>query len=187
LALSTEGIEIDGVYRTPWFFDIEGLVSYGDWRWKGKSTAYSYQEGSDVPIDTITVDVDGVRVGDAAQFQLSGGIKVKPIENVYIKGQITYFDNYFAQFQPIDLIDENGGRQSWKIPAYYLFDVHAGWTIKLKKMDINLRVSVLNITDHVYISDADNNATSSQTFDATGAKVFMGQGRRWTATVGIKF
>ena len=181
------GIEIDGVYRTPWFFDIEGLVSYGDWRWKGKSTAFSYQEGSDVPIDTITVDVDGVRVGDAAQFQLSGSIKIKPIENVYIKGQITYFDNYFAQFQPIDLQGENGGRQSWKIPAYYLFDVHAGWTIKLKKMDINLRVSVLNITDHVYISDADNNATSSQTFDATGAQVFMGQGRRWTATVGIKF
>jgi len=181
------GIELDAVYKTPWFFDVEGLVSYGDWRWKGKAKAYFYQEGSDIPIDSVDVDADGVRVGDAAQFQLSGSIKIKPIKDVYIKGQITYFDNYFAEFQPIDLQGANAGRQSWKIPAYYLFDIHAGWTIKLKKMDVSLRVSVLNVTDHVYVSDAQNNATSSQTFDATGAQVFMGQGRRWTATVGVKF
>jgi iron complex outermembrane receptor protein len=181
------GIELDAVYRTPWFFDIEGLVSYGDWRWKGQSLAYYYQEGSDVPIDSVDVDADGVHVGDAAQFQVAGSIKIKPVKGVYIKVQITYFDNYYADFQPLDLQGANRGRESWKIPAYYLFDIHAGWTIKLKKMDVSLRVSVLNVTDHVYISDAQNNATSSQTFDATGATVFMGQGRRWTATVGIKF
>jgi len=192
------GIELDGAYKTPWYFDIEGLVSYGDWRWKGNSLAYYYQEGSDVPIDSVDVEADGVHVGDAAQFQVAGSIKIKPIKDlyikkwltlkdVYLKAQITYFDNYYANFNPLDLQGENRGRESWKIPAYYLFDIHAGWTIKLKKMDVSLRVSVLNVTDHVYISDAQNNATSSQTFDATGAKVFMGQGRRWTATVGVKF
>ncbi|MGK0384011.1 MAG: outer membrane receptor protein involved in Fe transport, partial [Bacteroidia bacterium] len=108
-------------------------------------------------------------------------------KGVYIKAQITYFDNNYANFQPLDLQGENGGRESWKIPAYYLLDIHAGWTIKLKKMDVSLRVTVLNVLDRLYISDAQNNATSSQTFDATGAKVFVGQGRRWTATVGVKF
>lgn len=181
------GIELDGIYRTPWYFDIEGLFSYGDWRWKGQSLAYYYQEGSDIPIDSVDVDADGVHVGDAAQFQVAGSIKIKPVKGVYIKGQITYFDNYYADFNPLDLQGENRGRESWKIPAYYLFDIHAGWTIKLKKMDISLRASVLNVLDHVYVSDAENNATSSQTFDATGAQVFMGQGRRWTATVGVKF
>jgi len=84
---------------------------------------------------------------------------------------------------------ENGGRESWKIPAYYLLDIHAGWTIKLKKMDVSLRVTVLNVLDRLYISDAQNNATSSQTFDATwGPKGFsLDEGRRWTATVGVKF
>jgi iron complex outermembrane receptor protein len=181
------GVEVDGTYKTPWFFDIEGLFSYGDWRWKGKTTAYSYQEGSDTPIDSVKVDASGVHVGDAAQFQVAGSIKVKPAKGVYIKAQITYFDNNYANFQPLDLQGENGGRESWKIPAYYLLDIHAGWTIKLKKMDVSLRVTVLNVLDRLYISDAQNNATSSQTFDATGAKVFVGQGRRWTATVGVKF
>jgi len=183
-----QGIEVDAVYKTPWFFDVEGLVSYGDWRWKGRSQAYYYEDGNDLPVDSVDVDADGVHVGDAAQFQISGSIKVKPIENVYIKGQITYFDNYFSEFNPLDLQGDNRGRDSWKVPSYYLLDVHAGWTIKLKKMDVMLRASVLNVLDKTYISDAQNNAVSgSQNFDATSAQVFMGMGRRWTASIGIKF
>lgn len=181
-----QGIELDAIYRTPWFFDVEGLISYGDWRWKGTTLAYYYEDGADVPYDTADVDVDGVHVGDAAQFQVSGSIKIKPTKDVYIKGQITYFDNYFSEFSPIDLQGDNGGRDSWKVPAYYLFDIHAGWTIKLKKLDLSLRASILNVLNTTYISDAQNNSLDV-TFDATAATVFMGQGRRWTATVGIKF
>ena len=183
-----QGIEVDGVYKTPWFFDVEGLVSFGDWRWKGEALAYHYDIAGDPPSRVDSIDVDGVHIGDAAQFQVAGSIKIKPVKGVYIKGQITYFDNYFSQFSPLDLQNENGGRESWKIPTYYLVDVHAGWVIKLKKMDVSLRVSVLNVLNKTYISDASNNAVSgSQNFDATSAQVFMGQGRRWTATVGVKF
>ena len=183
-----QGIEIDAAYKTPWYFDVEGLVSVGDWRWRGGATAYYYAQQQLAPIDSIDFDATGVKVGDAAQFQVAGSIKIKPIKGVYIKGQITYFDDHYARFDPTTLIGDNKNRQSWKVPAYYLLDLHAGWTIKLKKMDISLRASVLNVLDKTYISDADNNSVSgSQTFDATSANVFMGQGRRWTATVGVKF
>lgn len=184
-----QGVELDAVYKTPWFFDIEGLVSYGDWRWKGKAIAYFYADGVDGPTDSVSVDVDGVHIGDAAQFQVAGSIKIKPTKGVYLKAQITYFDNNYSNFSPLDLQESNGGRESWKIPAYYLLDVHAGWTIKLKKMDVSLRASVLNVLNKTYISDAQNNGAGGtpQTFDATTATVFMGQGRRWTATVGVKF
>jgi hypothetical protein len=183
-----QGIEVDAVYKTPWFFDVEGLFSFGDWRWKGSALAYYYEDGNDNPVDSVDVDANGVHVGDAAQFQVAGSIKIKPVKGVYIKGQITYFDNYFSDFNPLDLQGENRGRDSWKVPSYYLLDIHAGWTIKLKKMDVSLRASVLNVLNKTYISDARNNAVSgSQTFDATSAQVFMGQGRRWTATVAVKF
>jgi len=95
-----QGIEVDAVYKTPWFFDIEGLISYGDWRWKGSALAYYYEQGNDNPIDSVDVDANGVHVGDAAQFQVAGSIKIKPVKGVYIKGQITYFDNYFSDFNP---------------------------------------------------------------------------------------
>ena len=181
-----QGVEVDFVYKTPWFIDIEGLFSWGDWRWQGGARAYYYIESQSAPIDSVDFDASGVFVGDAAQLQVGGSLKIKPVKGVYLKGQITYFDNHYAAFDPTSLQGDNKGRQSWKLPGYYLLDIHAGWTIKLKKMDIQLRASVLNVLDKMYISDADNNATS-QTFDATGAKVFVGMGRRWTASVGVKF
>lgn len=183
-----QGIEFDAVYKTPWYFDIEGLVSYGDWRWKGDVLALYYVDGVDTAIGSINVAANGVHLGDAAQFQVAGSINIKPIEGVYIKGQITYFDNNYSQFNPLDLRGDNRNRDSWQLPSYYLLDIHAGWTIKLKKMDVSLRASVLNVLDAMFISDAQNNAASGiQNFDAASAHVFMGMGRRWTATVGIKF
>lgn len=183
-----QGVELDAVYKTPWFFDIEGLFSFGDWRWKGTAIAYSYEEGSDLPSDADTVAADGVHIGDAAQFQVGGSISVKPVDGVYLKGQITYFDNNYASFSPLDLQGANSNRDSWRLPSYYLLDLHAGWTIKLKKMDVMIRASVLNVLDRMYITDASNNAVSSmQNFDAASAKVYMGMGRRWTAGIGLKF
>jgi iron complex outermembrane receptor protein len=183
-----QGIELDAVYKTPFFFDVEGLISLGDWTWQGGSKAYYYAEQSDTPIDSIDFDATGVKVGDAAQLQVAGALKFYPLKNGYIKGQFTYFDWNYANFDATTLQGDNKGRQSWQMPSYYLFDIHAGYTINLKKADITLSASVLNVLDALYISDADNNgASGSQTFDATGATVFVGMGRRWTASVAVKF
>lgn len=183
-----QGIEVDFVYKTPYFFDVEGLISIGDWRWNGAATGYYYAEQADTAIGSIDLDATGVRVGDAAQLQIGGGLKVKPLKDGYIKGQFTYFDWNYANFDATTLQGDNKRRQSWKMPAYYLFDVHAGYTFNLKRVELSLSASVLNVLNSLYISDADNNSVSgSQTFDATGATVFVGMGRRWTATVGIKF
>jgi len=182
-----QGIEVDAVYKTPWFFDVEGLISIGDWRWKGGDKAYYYADEQELPIDSIDFDATGVRVGDAAQLQVSGALKFKPFKDSYIKTQLTYFDWNYANFDATTLQGDNKGRQSWQMPAYFLLDIHAGYTIKLKKVDVSLRASVLNVLDTFFVTDADNNATGAQTFDATGATVFVGMGRRWTATVGFKF
>ena len=181
-----QGVELDGAFKTPWYFDIEGLVSYGDWRWTGESQAFYYDQATGLPVDSFDVDADGVLVGDAAQFQIAGSLKFKPVKGVYVKARISYFDKHYANFNAISLQGDNKGRQSWRVPSYYTMDLHAGWTIKLKKMDISLRASVLNLLDELYISDATNNAFT-QSFDATGASVYVGMGRRWSASVGLKF
>lgn len=181
-----QGAELDFAYNTPWYFDVEGLVSYGDWRWTGQSKAFYYDQATGIPVDSFDIDADGVLVGDAAQLQVAGSIKFKPAKGVYIKGRISFFDKHYANFSAISLQGDNKGRQSWRVPGYYTVDVHAGWTIKLKKMDVSIRASVINLLDELYISDATNNAYT-QSFDATGASVYIGQGRRWTASVGVKF
>ena len=144
--------------------------------------------------DTIEVsfDADGVRVGDAAQTQLGFSLRYEPTIVSYVKLRYTFFDDYFADFDPISLGGENGGRDSWQIPSYDLIDLHCGYNFKLnQKNKLSLRLSILNLFDKIYISDAQNNDpyndVSYQDFDAKSASVFFGLGRRFTMSARLNF
>ena len=93
--------------------------------------------------------------------------------------------------EPNSLDEDGKPKDSWKIPAYYLVDVHAGYSFKIKKVRYSLRLSVLNLLNNMYISDARNNDTYNspafQDFDAKSASVFYGLGRRYTVGLQINF
>ena len=76
------------------------------------------------------------------------------------------------------------------IPSYQLVDLHCGYKFKLSdnhKLDVKL--SVLNLFDEMYISDAQNNDrnASSSDFDAKSAGVFFGLGRRFNLSAKFNF
>jgi len=69
-----------------------------------------------------------------------------------------------------------------------LVDFHAGYTLYLKKVSFDLRASVLNTFNELYISDAQDNdsySTTSSSHDAMSAGVFMGMGRRFNISLRI--
>ena len=72
-----------------------------------------------------------------------------------------------------------------------MFDLHCGYKIKLtSKNKLNLRFSILNLLDKMYISDAQNNDpynANYQDFDAKSAGVFFGLGRRFNLSATINF
>ena len=183
-----KGLELDFAYKINGQISVEGLVSIGDWKWTSADTV-RFLDDNNNPIEddfgneiTVSFDAEGVHVGDAAQTQYGLSIRYEPSPNAYVKLRGTHFDNYYADFDPLSLNGENAGRESWKIPAYQLIDLHAGYKFKLwKKNRLDLRLSVLNVLDEVYISDAQNNDpynANYQDFDAKSAGVFFGLGRR---------
>ena len=92
---------------------------------------------------------------------------------------------------PLSLYGDNGGRESWMIPSYQLFDLHAGYKFKLFENNmLDIKFSVLNLFDERYISDAQNNDkynANSSDFDAKSAGVFFGLGRRWSLSAKYTF
>jgi outer membrane receptor protein involved in Fe transport len=58
-------------------------------------------------------------------------------------------------------------------------------------MKFDVRLSVLNVLDQAYISDAQNNdryvGQSWNSFDARSAAVFFGMGRRFMTSLAISF
>jgi hypothetical protein len=190
------GVEFDFEYKILDNLKMNGLVSIGDWRWTSADSVRIYDDNN-IYKKTEYFNAKGVHVGDAAQTQLGLGLRYEPIKNVYVSGRATYFDRYFSEFNPLLLnpttypasFDENGNpKDSWKTPSYMLIDLHAGYKMYYKKVQFDLRASILNTFNEVYISDAQNNDTYSSTTqnnDAMSAGVFMGMGRRFNISLQI--
>jgi outer membrane receptor for ferrienterochelin and colicin len=189
------GGEIDVAYKISKKWSTEFMFSLGDWTWNSTETVFIPQYDS----LEISFDAKGVHVGDAAQTALSLALRFDPIKHLYFKVQGQYFDRYYSQFDPFTLQDQYAGREAWKIPAYYLVNLFAGYKFDLKAFDIVLNGSVTNFTDlgsvfdwkimrNDYIADAqDNKNTPFQNSDAQSANVMYGMGFRFNLSLGIQF
>lgn len=194
-----KGVELELAYK---LFDnlmYEGLLSVGDWKWTSSDSARIYDDNQNLK-EVVYFDAKGIFVGDAAQVQTRHSLRWQVIDDVYLTGALTYFGKHYSQFDPLDLdpekypgnFDENGNpKQSWKIPNYFMVDLHAGYGFKYRGVKFNIRGSVLNLLDETYITDADNNdkyvGQSFNDFDAKSAAVFFGLGRRFNLSLQLTF
>jgi iron complex outermembrane receptor protein len=193
------GIELDFAYEFLPKWTLQGLISLGDWQWNSTDSVRVTDDDNNPVIDPITgeefvvyFDARGVHVGDAAQTQLGLSLEFEPVRGAYIRIRGTYFDRYYADFDPLTLNGSNAGRDSWQIPAYALFDLHGGYRFEFGSQSLSLRGSILNIMDAMYISDAQNNdgnvlSINTGDFNANSAGVFFGQGRRFNISITYAF
>jgi iron complex outermembrane recepter protein len=192
------GVEIDASWNILKNLEAEGLISLGDWRWTSKDSADVY-DMNNTKVGTIYFDASGIHVGDAAQTQFAASLRWEIIKHLYVKGQFTYFDRYFSDFNPFDLnpatnplgFDAEGNPlDTWEMPSYFLIDAHAGYSFKVSKIKFDIRASVLNLLNTTYVSDASNNddyTTVTSDNDAKSASVFFGQGRRFNLSLTLSF
>jgi hypothetical protein len=160
------------------------MLSIGQWYWNSSKTVFIPQYDS----LEFSFDAKGVHVGDAAQTALAASLRYEPIKNLYVKIQWQFFDRYFANFDPFSLQGVNGGRDSWKMPSYSLVNVFAGYKIPFKSFSLLTTGSITNALNHMYISDATNNANDIyNNFDAKSATVMFGGGFRFNLSLAIQF
>jgi iron complex outermembrane receptor protein len=188
-----KGIEFEGTYKLIRQIEIEGILSFGDWKYNsGGVIVVNDQNG--VEQYKLEYDAKGIHVGNAAQTQAGLGVRFMPIKGLYIKPRYTYFDKNYSFFNPADLkinynnqgqeVSDFRGRESWRLPAYGLLDLNMGYEIPFNVFKINIYGTMNNVLNTEYINDAQNNGFGNPTFSATSATVFFGTGR--TFVIGTK-
>lgn len=160
---------------------IKGMFSIADWRWNAEvdATIYNMEQDS---IDHITLNIDGVHVGDAAQTTAAIGIDYTILPKLKIGADYNYFGRIWSQFN----IEDRGNQDnydSWRMPNYSLLDVNLRYTFKLGNLDATLFGKVNNLFDTEYIADA----TDGAKHDASTAIVYYGFGRTWSLSLKVKF
>lgn len=184
------GVELDFNGYVTDKFRFNGMLSVGNWEYQDDVEASFYDESQNL-IGTGTLNLDGVKVGDAAQFTASLGASYDIIENLSIDGNYRYTDNLYADYDATDALD-NPGFEALKLPSFGLVDLGASYKLKIGENTLGFRLNVNNVFDKTYISEAETNyqpRDGDATYKgiATGNRVFFGYGTTWNAGLSYKF
>ena len=211
------GAELDFIFKPFKKLDINGMFSYGDWRYGSNVTA-SYQDDNNVVITNPTTNeafketlyTDGLKVGDAAQTTAALGFSYEVLTRVRLDANYRYIDRLYAAIDPVNFKTQAANDLgSLELPSYGLMDL--GFSYKMlvgdnKQNLLNFRFNMNNVLNTVYIAESRtniltktrtdfatetlyNNYINTQTYDGidTSNQVFFGFGRTWNFTVTYKF
>lgn len=162
------GAELDFVFKPFKKLDVNGMFSYGDWRYGSNVTA-SYQDDYNAVITNPntnevfkeTLYIDGLKVGDAAQTTAALGFSYEVLTRVRLDANYRYIDRLYAAIDPINFKNQAANDLgSLELPSYGLMDL--GFSYKMlvgdnKQNSVNFRFNMNNVLNTTYIAESRTN------------------------------
>ena len=130
-------------------WSLDTYLGLAQWEYRGKASGNAY-DSSLQNIGDVSIDLNGKKVGDAAQTSGKIILGFKPNNRLGTYLKYTYNAGLYAKLNiSTDDIDEI------KLPNYQLVDFEAYYKIKIKKKDeLSVSFSINNLLNSTYISTA---------------------------------
>ncbi len=187
------GFELEANYRASEVIQFRGMLSMGNWEYGGNASGAALDEDRNVIDPEVTLYLDNVKVGDAAQFTTNLEMIVRPTENLKLSTNLYSASRLFAQINAEDF-DSPDHQGSLRLPSYTLFDFGAYYKFNLGGNNaISIAGNVNNIFNTEYIAESLTNTFpetgNAQTYKGLDArnKVFFGFGRTWNISMRYNF
>jgi hypothetical protein len=194
------GLELDFVVKPIKTLDIKGFASVGNWEYKGVSTTRQTDENQNLLSETL-VDVDGGKVGDAAQTTWGLGVKYEVLPRFSVDADWRNYDDLYSSVGAV--------KENLLLPSYDLVDAGVSYKMflgKNKKDNLVVRVNINNVFDEVYLSELSSNIKTTDNLSssnpslgtyqsngrvyngiADGNQGYFGLGRTWNVTLRYNF
>ncbi|WP_338408902.1 carboxypeptidase-like regulatory domain-containing protein [uncultured Flavobacterium sp.] len=181
------GLELDFVARPTKKLDIKGFASVGSWEYNGDVVKTVRDEDRNI-ISENREDVDGGKVGDAAQTTLGLGFKYKFTKHLSLDSDWRNYSDLYANVSPT--------KNNLKLPNYDLVDAGISYKMLIgqnKSKSVDFRLNINNVFDEVYLSElTSNNAAfvnGVETYKGinTNNNGFFGLGRTWSFSMKYNF
>ncbi|MCX2680556.1 TonB-dependent receptor [Galbibacter sp. EGI 63066] len=189
-----QGIEVDFTARPAQGLQFKGFTSIGQWEYDGNASQTVYDDNQNVVAEGDPLYLDGVKVGDGAQFTIGVGGQYEFLRGLSVDANYLHYDNLYAGFLPTDAeFSTPDNRGSVKLPSYGLLD--AGLTFDWKVKDnhnLVLRFNMNNVLDETYIAESLTNRhveEGVETYKGISVEnqVYFGFGRTWNFSIRYKF
>ncbi|NNM24252.1 MAG: TonB-dependent receptor, partial [Flavobacteriaceae bacterium] len=175
-----QGIEFQFQYRpVGGIWRLRAFGSAGDWKFDG-TTPFTLQNNDtgNFIITDGSVDLTGVKVGNAPQTSFGAGITVDLCEDVRFDADYNFFKDLYEFVDPEDVAETalaGGQYQAMKLPSYSIVDAGLTWDFKVGDQELTFRGNVFNLFNEAYINQR----------DAFG--YYLGIGRTYNASLRLKF
>ena len=153
------GIEFTAGYQPVREFRLDAVISKGIWEQTNNPQAI--QKIYDANINKgFIVYLDGIKVGDAPQFQTSIVGSLFPFDGFQLQAVWNFYDEYYSNWAAETRTDKNDKAQSWKIPSYNTLDLHLSYNLPASVFGTNVNVfaHVFNVLNTLYVADALDNS-----------------------------
>ena len=188
------GAEFEFVAHPFTFLDVRGFASAGNWEYDDDIYRRTVDQNR-VTIEESVDDIDGGKVGNAAQTTFGIGVVGRITSRLSVDADWRKYDDLYTGF-----VDKN----TVQLPGYDLTDAGITYRMNFTKTSLTFRVNVNNVFDNVYISEMTSNVQTTDLVDAddpaagtyasnglvynglaTANNVFFGNGRTWN--FGMRF
>ena len=181
-----QGVELDFVYSATPKLRVKGFTSIGDWGYEGTLDSKYYNEDRELILESVGDDVDGVKVGGAAQTTFGIGLDYEIINGLRLDADYNYYSNFYSKL--------GVGTEALELPSFGLLDVGISYNHNLSNGQLlTFRANMYNALGEEYIS----RATSSYEADADDNNnwnginksnyVTFGKTRTWNVSVKYSF
>ena len=163
-------------------YTIKGFLSVGDWIYEGDAITRVQDEDQNV-LSTELEDVDGGKVGDAAQFTAGLGLDIDLAERLSFDTDVRFYDDLYANVGAV--------KENLELPSYHIFDMGLSYKMFVNDGTLDVRLNVNNVFDNVYISELRSAIAAGEgtgvLYDGidTANQGYFGLGRTWN--VGLRY
>lgn len=198
------GVELDVIARLASWFEVNGMLSIGDWVWDCDTRGYFYNSGGQ-PIKNSNLEIasgmkaedhahmdfklDKVKVGGSAQTTAALGVKFRPMKGLRLGVDYNLFARNYSDWDfSTNDVTFNGAKvysSPWRIPSGHKFSANMGYSFQMgDKLNATLSGNVDNLFDQEYIVDATDGADHTW---KTAWKIFYAFGRTYSLNFKVSF
>lgn len=160
------GVEVDFVAKPFATLDVRGFLSAGNWEYQDDAVSTRRDEDRNILGTPVREDVDGGKVGDAAQFTVGAGLKYTIVERLSVDADYRFYDKLYSRGRAT--------KDNLQLPSYGLLDAGVSYKMlvgKDKQNSINFRLNMNNVLHNIFLTELTTRqsiATAQEFEDGTG-------------------
>jgi iron complex outermembrane recepter protein len=185
------GVEFEGRFKPVRNLEFGAMFSWSENKFQNDVTARLYPEEDPSQVKVVNSYVNDLYVSEfpmtTAALEMNYRYEIGTGASLIFNPVYKFFGRYYAFFNPDSRSNVNDRAQSWRMPDYYIFDVHTAYEVLLtnffvKKFTFGFHIfNALNTTN--YITDATDGSDHSK----NSAQVWYGRERWYNVSFTFEF